>query len=337
VEQPSETRNFTRLAPVFAALANVGVETEPILYNDEDRLLERDRLVACDGVLVWVDPISDAGRRDVLDELLREVAAAGVWVSAHPDVIEAMGTKEVLYRTRALSWGSDTDLYRSSDEFRARFPVRLQAGRPRVLKQNRGNGVLGVWKVTPLTPADAPPTQATAMVRVQHAAPRDDSTEVLSLDAFQRRCEQYFSGGSALIDQPFIADVVHGMIRTYLVQNSVVGYARQQPGPTAATADDASDRILGMPSAKTMLRADEPAFSSLRRRLETEWIPDLCDLVGLSVSQLPMLWDADFLTRPPIDTAEASYVLCEINVSSVLPFPPDAPAALAAAVTRRRR
>ena len=165
----------------------------------------------------------------------------------------------------------------------------------------------------------------------------DESTEVLSLDAFERRCEPYFVGGRTLIDQPFIADVVHGMIRAYLVQNTVVGYARQRPDPTVSTADDASGRILGMPSAKTMLRADEAAFSSLRRRLETEWIPDLCDLVGLSVSQLPLLWDADFLTRPPIDTAEPSYVLCEINVSSVLPFPPDAPAALAAAVARRRR
>src|SRR5204863_688955 len=132
--------SFTRLGPVFAALAKVGVLAEPILYCDEDRSLVRDRVVGCDGVLVWIDPISDAGRRDVLDGLLREVAAGGVWVSAHPDVIEAMGTKEVLHRTRTLSWGSDTDLYRSWDEFRARFPVRLRAGWPRVLKQNRGNG-----------------------------------------------------------------------------------------------------------------------------------------------------------------------------------------------------
>ena len=129
--QPSETRNFTRLGPVFAALATVGVQAEPVLYCDEDRSLVRERLLGCDGVLVWVDPISDTGRRDVLDGLLREVAAGGSWVSAHPDVIEAMGTKEVLYRTRTLSWGTDTDRYRSWEEFRARFPVRLRAGRPR--------------------------------------------------------------------------------------------------------------------------------------------------------------------------------------------------------------
>jgi hypothetical protein len=335
--EPSETRNFPRLEPVFVALANVGVQVEPILYCDEDCLLVRDRLVRCDGVLVWVDPISDAGRRNVLDALQREVAEAGVWVSAHPDVIEAMGTKDVLFHTRTLSWGTDTDLYRSWDEFRARFPARLHAGRPRVLKQNRGNGGLGVWKVTPLAPADAPPTRATVMVRVQHAAPRDESSEVLSLDAFERRCEPYFVGDGTLVDQPFIAGVVHGMVRAYQVQGAVVGYARQQPDPVASRAADAADRILGMPSPKAMFRADEPAFSSLRRRLETEWIPHLCDLVGLEVSELPLLWDADFLTGPPADTVEPSYLLCEINVSSVLPFPPDAPAALADAVNRRRR
>ena len=34
--------------------------------------------------------------------MLREVATAGVWVSAHPDVILKMGVKSVLYRTREL-------------------------------------------------------------------------------------------------------------------------------------------------------------------------------------------------------------------------------------------
>jgi hypothetical protein len=35
---------------------------------------------------------------------LRDVAARGVWVSAHPDVVQKMGTKEVLHRTRTMSW-----------------------------------------------------------------------------------------------------------------------------------------------------------------------------------------------------------------------------------------
>jgi len=60
-----------------------------------------------------------------------------------------MGTKEVLYRTRELGWGSDTHMYSTVEEFRAQFPATLVSNRIRVLKQNRGNGGVGVWKVTP--------------------------------------------------------------------------------------------------------------------------------------------------------------------------------------------
>ena len=109
----------------------------------------RQQLLAVDGVLVWVDPIHQGMTRSVLDAMLRDVAARGPWVSAHPDTILKMGVKEVLYRTRHLGWGTDTELYRTAADFAAGFPARLQSAAPRVLKQNRGNGGDGVWKVEP--------------------------------------------------------------------------------------------------------------------------------------------------------------------------------------------
>ena len=39
-----------------------------------------------------------------------------------------MGVKEVLYRTRDLGWGTDTQLYATPADFRARFPAQLAAG-----------------------------------------------------------------------------------------------------------------------------------------------------------------------------------------------------------------
>ena len=87
------------------------------------------------------------------------VAARGVWVSAHPDVILKMGTKEVLHRTRTMSWGCDTALYETVEAMHAELPARLASG-PRVIKRNRGNGGQGVWKVETLSgprqPADGP-------------------------------------------------------------------------------------------------------------------------------------------------------------------------------------
>src|ERR1700682_944869 len=89
------TPDNTRLAPIFAALAEVGLAAEPAVYSDDIADEARDQLLGADGVLVWVDPVAEREDRTRLDAILREVAASGVWVSAHPDVIVKMGTKEV--------------------------------------------------------------------------------------------------------------------------------------------------------------------------------------------------------------------------------------------------
>src|SRR3546814_6092987 len=87
------------------------------------------------GVQTCALPIS--GRdRSILNGLLEEVAEAGVLVSAHPNAIRKMGTKEVLYRTRSMSWGCDTRLYRTFRSLCEELPRCLGAGAPRVLKRS---------------------------------------------------------------------------------------------------------------------------------------------------------------------------------------------------------
>jgi hypothetical protein len=338
-ERPAETRNYTRLQPIFTALNDAGIAVVPILYCDQIRDAVRDQLLRVDGVLVWVDPIGGDEDRTQLDGLLREVASLGVWVSAHPDTIDKMGTKEVLHRTKDLGWGTDTRLYANPSEFRAHFPECLAAAHPRVLKQNRGNGGIGVWKVALVDDTSRHTTTtptAETMVRVQHAAPRDNVTEDLALGVFIERCNRYFERGGKLIDQPFVTRLADGMIRAYLVVGDVVGYARQQPAvPATATNAVPPDNVLGMPSGKTMYNADEPTFDALRTRLEHEWVPGLRTMVGLEETELPLIWDADFLHGAPADSRANAYVLCEINASSVLPFPGEAPLALALAVQQR--
>lgn len=105
----------------------------------------REQLLSLDGVLVWVNPIEQGLNRAKLDNLLREAAEAGVWVSAHPDVILRMATKRVLFDTRAMSWGTETRLYLSPAELRAGLAA-LDGG-ARVLKRQRGMGGQGVWKI----------------------------------------------------------------------------------------------------------------------------------------------------------------------------------------------
>ena len=133
----------------------VSVDAEPAVYDEEFADEVRQQLLVVDGVLVWVDPIHQGKTRTALDLLLREVAA-GPWVSAHPDVIFRMGVKEVLYRTKHLGWGTDTYVYRTIEEFASAFPPRLHSFGPRVIKQNRGNGGQGVWKVEVVRGEPAP-------------------------------------------------------------------------------------------------------------------------------------------------------------------------------------
>ena len=63
-----------------------------------------------------------------------------MWVSAHPDVISKIATKQVLVDTRHMGWGTDTRLYRSATELREALAQRLATNGPLVLKQHRGMG-----------------------------------------------------------------------------------------------------------------------------------------------------------------------------------------------------
>jgi hypothetical protein len=94
-----------------------------------------------------------------------------VWVSAHPATTLKLGTKEVLFSTRSVGWGDDTDLYRTPDEVARRFPTWLGERGRGVLKQGRGNGGNGVWKVELVNVHEA--ATADAVVRVQDAIQRD--------------------------------------------------------------------------------------------------------------------------------------------------------------------
>jgi hypothetical protein len=311
----------SRLKAVFAALADAGVDAEPAVYEDDVLDAVRARLATFDGVLVWVNPIHEGKHRANLDALLREVAAHGVWVSAHPDVIVKMGTKEVLFSTRKMSWGCDTALYRTAAAMRAELPPRLAPG-PCVIKRNRGNGGQGVWKVELLAgPHDRP------MVRVLDAT--KDASEELTLDAFLARCAAYFDDG-CVIDQPFQARLNEGVVRCYMAGDRCAGFGHQK---VKALVDAPAARAEAGPRLYTS-NAD-PRFQRLRRLMEDEWTPQLTSLLDIARRDLPMIWDADFMLGPVHADGTDSYVLGEINVSSVFPIPDDAPAEIARRVAER--
>jgi hypothetical protein len=59
--------------------------------------------------------------------------------------------------------------------------------------------------------------------------------------------------------------------------------------------------------------------------METEWMPQLMRDLRIKRNDLPIIWDVDFL----YGSEEDDFVLCEINVSSVMPIPDHAPREIA--------
>jgi hypothetical protein len=310
----------SRFAAIFAALADLGIEGEPVVYEDDVRDAVRDQLAAVDGVLVWVNPIHEGRNRANLDALLREVASRGAWVSAHPDVILKMGTKEVLHRTRTMSWGCDTALYRTLEAMRTELPARLAAG-PRVIKRNRGNGGQGVWKV------EALPSRP--LIRVLDAT--KDVSEELKLDEFLDRCVEYFEDG-CVIDQAFQARLSEGVVRCYMAGDRCAGFGFHK---VKALVDLPAARAEAGP--RRYAPKTDPRFQRLSRLMEDEWTPQLSSLLDIQRRDLPMIWDADFMLGPPHADGTDRYVLGEINVSSVFPIPDEASAEIARCVANRLR
>lgn len=336
----------SRFLPLFRALADLGAQPERAVYDEAFADEVRRQLVSVDAVLVWVNPLQDGRDRLALDAILREVAAAGVFVSGHPDVIAKLGTKEVLYTTRDIGWGSDTQLYRSAAQMRDELPARL-AGGARVLKQLRGNGGTGVWKVERemeerSEPGGFPPLPpflqrtSASVVRVRHAE-RGATEERMTLEAFARRCETYFENGGGVLDQEYQERLAEGMVRCYLVHGHVEGFGLQAinalyPPPPGAPAEAAP-----WPTPRTYHPPTLPGYQSLKQQLEEEWVPAARRRFDIESGALPVLWDCDFLLGPRTASGADTYVLCEINASSVSPFPESAIAPMARAVVERAR
>ena len=315
----------SRFKALFDAFASAGVRAEPAVYHDDFAQDVAAQLRRVDAVLVWCNPIEAGRRRDWLDLLLREVAQAGVLVSAHPEAVLRIGTKDVLVETRDLPFGSDAVRVDTLDQLATELPARLRRG-PRVLKQHRGHSGIGVWRVERI--------DGSALLQVRHAQ-RGSEAQRIDLQALLQLMAAYFeaTNGGHMIDQAWQPRLPDGMVRAYMVEDRVTGFGHQAinalfPSRAGEPAPQPGPRLYHGPD-------DLPQFQGLRRLLETDWVEQLRRRVGLPRADLPLLWDCDFMFGEPTGDAQERYVLCEINVSSVSPFPASSIGPLVAAVIGR--
>jgi hypothetical protein len=306
--EPNSTRNaleeekYNKLGLFFR---ENGSDIRSVLYNDgiADQLYHD--LKKYDAILVWVNPIEQGNNRNKLDALLRKLSEGGCFVSAHPDVILKIGTKDVLYKTRETEFGSDVNLYNSYEDFRARFFTSQKPPAIRILKQYRGNGGDGVFKIDAANIVQD-------KIAVTHAK-KGEQERILNVAGFFEEFKFFFNDGGLLIDQPWNENLINGMVRCYLSGKKVAGFGYQEVNALYPNKD---------PGKRYYFSEDCGLFRDLRQIMENKWVPQMQKVTGTEDELLPVIWDADFfINKINTERANEKYTLCEINVSSVSPFP----------------
>jgi len=133
-----------------------------------------------------------------------------------------------------------------------------------------------------------------------------------------------------VIDQAFQPRLNEGVVRCYMAGDRCAGFGHHK---VKALVDSPAARSEAGPRLYTP--NTDPRFQRLRRLMEDDWTPQLTSLLDIARGDLPAIWDADFMLGPVQADGSDSYVLGEINVSSVHPYPDEAPAEIAARVANR--
>jgi hypothetical protein len=311
--EPGSKRNalteekYMNLANAFP---EKGCHIESVIYNDSCAQDLSVELLRYDAILVWINPIEQGNDRKKLDALLVNLSDKGCYVSAHPEIILKIGTKDVLFKTKHTDFGGDIKLYHSHDDFKGRFLDSVATPHIRILKQYRGNGGLGVFKInlSRVNENEAGITHAVG----------EEGERWVKLDTFFEEMQPYFLNDGMLIDQDWNPNIVNGMVRCYLSGTQVSGFGYQEVNALFPTTGPLPKK----PGKRFYFTQDCGLFSDLKEIMESAWVPQLMQITGVRKEMMPVIWDADFFINKinTVNTRE-KYTLCEINVSCVSPFP----------------
>ena len=316
--EPGSTRNalteekYRKLAAHFI---EKGFAVDSVIYHDSIAANLAKELTRYDAILVWINPIEQQSDRKILDALLMKLSAQGCFVSAHPDTIFKMGTKEILFKTKETEFGGDVKLYHSIEDFMEHFLSSEDPTRVRILKQYRGNGGDGVFKIDT---AGVKNNQ----IRVTHAK-NGDEVKVMTIEDFFKMFKFYFDAGNILIDQGWNPNIINGMVRCYLCGTRVTGFGYQEIN--ALYPLTGGSQTFKKPSQRFYFSEDCGLFRDLKDIMEESWVPRLQEITGIKTEMFPVIWDADFfINKINTENTSEKYSLCEINASCVSPFPESA-------------
>jgi hypothetical protein len=244
-----------------------------------------------------------------------------VWPTA--DVMTLMGAKDALCQIKDMDFGlPDTLGYDGPEDMKAGFQKTI-AFQPRVVKQNRGSAGEGIWIIKLKSEdycANFGDTEVGDDEVLILKEANDNHVEEHTVAEFIEFCTngrtdksgtwtsqgtgKYYEGGKEaggqMVDQRFLADIENGEARFFMLGMELynIEHYKYIGG-------------VGGETVTTVYPADAPEYAATREKLEKE-TPDYLKALGLDMSQLPLLWAADFI---PISGHKHPLILGEFNCS----------------------
>ena len=225
--------NFKGLAE---SLSEAGLNVESVLYHSSKAKQLETELERFTAALSWVNPKErlERGADNLnLDDILLNLSKKGVFVSTQPEIILKLGTKRVLYSTRQMDWGGDTELYPTYEDFEKGFISSLDNSSVRILKQYRGESGRGIFKVR-LKDFE------NKIVSVIHAVSANEE-RILSKDEFHDEFKPFFEDSGLLVNQKWAKGITNGMVRCYLTGRKVSGFGYQESVALCPQSDDPTE------------------------------------------------------------------------------------------------
>lgn len=315
--------------PMANGLIKSGMSCQIIQYHHEEHDKFMEAMNLFDAVVVRCNPghiDAAGGSQNKFDEDMQKLASKKpVWPTA--GVMTKMGAKDALTKIREMDFGlKDTLGYYSPADMEKGFKETI-AFQPRVVKQNRGSAGEGIWIIKLKDESKYCKTfqersAADDEVLILKEA-NDNHVEEHTVREFIDFCVKgrteggpkwttigtgkYYEGGAEaggqMVDQRFLPSIDEkGEARFFMLGMDLYNiehylYIGGVSGETKTT----------------IFEADAPEYAATKAKLEKE-TPDYMKALELDMSELPLLWAADFME---VDDPEhkSPLVIGEFNCS----------------------
>jgi len=313
--------------PMANGLIASGMSCQLIHYvhTEHDKFMEVVKKF--DAVVVRCNPghiDASGGSQNKFDVDMQELAKSiPVWPTA--GVMNKMGAKDALCQIKTMDFGlPDTLGYYSPEDMTNLFPETI-AFAPRVVKQNRGSAGEGIWiiKLKDDTKycANYKDRKADMSEVLILKEANDNHIEEHTVGEFIDFCTngrtdksgtwttigtgKYFEGGAAaggqMVDQRFLPSIdTTGEARFFMIGMDLYNIEHYM--------------YIGGVSGETITTIhppDSPTYAVTKAKLEKE-TPDYMKALGLEMSELPLLWAADFMS---VENHPSPLVIGEFNCS----------------------